>query len=383
MTGAPQTQPGRVYPRRVVLAIESSGPGGAEQLVLRMMELLRGRGIDVIVAALKPGWLTERASEAGAEVWIQPQRAGLDLAWMFRFARRLRRERVDVLHAHEFAMSVFGGVAARAVGVHTVATLHGRHWIAGSAVRRHAYRVLAFLGVRLVAVSQDLGRFLAGAAGLSPGRVGVIENGIAVPTPRSPEETAQLREAARRELGLERDATLLVAIGNLYPVKDHATAVRALAGLRDVHLAIAGRGGEQQSLEALARELGVAGRLHLLGLRGDVDRWLTAADLFVHPSRWEEMPLAILEAMAAERAVVATRVGGVPEVVLDGETGKLVPAGDSDALRHALQELLRDPARRLAFGRAGRARLEAHFRAESMVERYLGLYDRVPDRHAT
>jgi glycosyltransferase involved in cell wall biosynthesis len=359
---------------RVVLAIESSGPGGAEQLVLRLAETLRARGVEPIVATLREGWLTERARAAGHPVWVDPQSRGLDPRWMLRLARRLRRERVAVLHAHEFAMSTFGGVAARAAGVRVVATLHGREWLARRALRARAYRVLRFAGVQLVAVSSDLADFLARAAGLAREEVEVVENGIAIPPLRAADELATLRVGARRELALADDAPLLLAVGNLYPVKDHASAVRALVALPGVHLAIAGRGAEQAALESLARELGVAGRLHLLGLRDDVARWLAAADLVVHPSRREELPLAVLEAMAAERAVVATRVGGIPDAVVDGETGALVAPGDPHALAEAVRALLGDAERRRTLGRAGRRRLEARFGADAMVDRYLALY---------
>jgi glycosyltransferase involved in cell wall biosynthesis len=359
---------------RIALAIESSGPGGAEQVVLRLAQALAARGARAIVATQRPGWLTERAERAGAEVWLAPQRPGLDPAWLVRFARRLRRERVDLVHAHEFAMGLFGGVAARAAGVPVVATLHGRQWLAGRALRRRAWRLSARAGVRHVAVSTDLADWLAGATGLPRAAIEVVENGIEIAPERGAAEIAALRADVRGELGLAADAPLLVAVGNLYPVKDHATLLRALPALPDAHLAIAGRGDERDALAAQADALGVAGRLHLVGLRDDVARWLAAADLFVHPSRSEELPLAVLEAMAAGCAIVATRVGGVPDAVVDGESGLLVEAGDATALAGAVGALLADAEWRRALGRAARARVVARFAVERMVERYCALY---------
>ena len=102
-----------VTPLRVVLALESSGPGGAENMVLNLAEALRCRGEEPIVASCRPGWMTERAEASGLPTWIVPQRPGIDLRWVLRFARRLRRERVDILHSHEFGMNTFGGTAAR------------------------------------------------------------------------------------------------------------------------------------------------------------------------------------------------------------------------------------------------------------------------------
>lgn len=367
-------QAGRATPRRVVLAIESSGPGGAEQVVLRLAEGLRARGVETLLATQRPAWLTERAERAGIPVWIDPQRPGLDPAWMLRLARRLRRERVDVLHAHEFAMSTFGGAAARVVGVRALATLHGRYWVAGRALRARALRGLAAGGVRLVAVSNDLADYLAGATGVRRAAISVVENGIELPTPLGDAERAALRADVRAELGLPAGAALLLAVGNLYPVKDHATLVRALPALPGAHLAIAGRGAERERLAALAGALGVAPRLHLLGLRDDVPRWLAAADVFAHPSRAEELPLAVLEAMAAGAPVVATRVGGVPDAVRDGETGLLVEPGDVAAVTAAIASLLAAPERGRALARAARAHVEARFGVAGMVERYLALY---------
>jgi glycosyltransferase involved in cell wall biosynthesis len=368
--------------RRVVLAIESSGPGGAERTVLHLANGLRERGIDPIIATLRPGWLTKRANDTGVETWIVPQARGWSIGWIPRFAQCLAHERISLLHGHEFAMSVYGGSAARLARIPALVTLHGRHWVASRRLRAIAYRGLDAVGVRIAAVSNDLAHFLAGASGLSRRSVAVIENGIPIAPIRDECEVAALRTAMRSQLGLDARTPLLVAVGNLYPVKDHASLVHALIGLEGVHLAIAGRGDEQVRLESLARDLGVAARLHLLGLRDDIEEWLAAADVFVHPSRSEEMPLAILEAMAQGLPIVATRVGGVPDAVVDGETGVLVPSGDVKRLREAIRTLLADEDRRRALGRAARARAEDRFSAKCMVDRTLRAYAEAAPRTA-
>lgn len=368
--------------RRVVLALESSGPGGAENMVLRLAEGLRGAGEEPIVATLRPGWMTERAEAAGLPVWIVPQRPGLDLGWVPAFAWRLRRERVDVLHSHEFMMNVYGGAAARLAGVASVATVHGHQWATGKPRRALAYRMLRRLGLRLVAVSADLAGFLSTGLGLPRSALAVVPNGIPLPRLPDPSRAAELRAAARAELGLPPDGALAVAVGNLYPVKGHGTLVAALAEAPGVRAAIAGRGEEESRLREEARRLGVSGRLHLLGLRDDVDRVLRAADVFVHPSRLEGLPLAILEAMAAALPVVASRVGGIPEAVIDGETGVLVPPGEPGTLAEALRSVLLVPGRAAALGAAGRARAERHFSIEAMISAYRSLYDDAAGRRA-
>jgi len=359
---------------RVVLAIESSGPGGAEHTLLHLATGLRERGIHPIIATLRPGWLTERAASADIETWIVPQAAGWSIGWIPRFTKRLVHERIALLHGHEFAMSVYAGSAARLARIPCLVTLHGRHWVAGRRLRAIAYRGLHVAGVRVAAVSGDLAGFLARASGLPRASIAVIENGIPIAALPDPVAFDALRTQMRARLGLDATTPLLVAVGNLYPVKDHATAVRALVGLEGVHLAIAGRGDEKPHLESLARELGVAERLHLLGLRDDVESWLAAADVFVHPSRSEEMPLAILEAMAQGLPAVATRVGGVPDAVVDGETGLLVASGDVEGLRASIRALLGDEPLRRTMGRRARARAEQRFSVECMVDRTLHAY---------
>jgi len=364
---------------RIALALESSGPGGAENMVVQLGFALRDLGHAPIVVTMREGWMTERAAAGGLPVWIEPQRPGLDLGWVVRFARRLVRERIDVLHTHEFAMNVFGGTAAVLARIPSLSTIHGKHWIADRKRRAIAYRVLSRLGVPVVAVSEDLASYLASGLGMARERIRLVHNGIPMRATQeaTPEETGDRpsgRADARRRVGLPAEGLLVLAVGNLYPVKDHATLLRALPSLPGVQVAIAGRGEEEPNLRRLAAELDVEDRVHLLGLRDDVDRLLAAADLFVQPSRSEGLPLAVLEAMGAGLPVVATRVGGMGEAIVEGETGLLVEPGQPDRLADALRTLLDDEALRRRMGQAARARAQAEFSVETMARRYLALY---------
>lgn len=361
---------------RVALAIESSGPGGAERMVLSLAEALKRGGDEPIIATLKSGWMTQRAETAGFPVWIEPQLPGLDPGWVLRFARRLSRERIDVLHTHEFGMNSYGGAAALISRTPAISTIHGRHWVVDRLRRRVAYRLLRALGVPIVAVSRDLAGFLEQRLGLPRGRLEVVHNGIAMqPALRAEERTAR-RAALRSEIGIPPKLPLLIAVGNLYPVKDHATLLQALSRLADPWLAIAGRGGEEENLRRLARELGIAERVHLLGLRDDIPSLLAAGDVFVQPSRSEGLPLAVLEAMAQQIPIVATDVGGVGEAIRDGETGTLVRAGDPAALAAAVGRILDSPDRGAALAAAANARVREEFSVEQMLSRYRELYGR-------
>jgi glycosyltransferase involved in cell wall biosynthesis len=366
-------RPDRCRPR-IALGIEVAEPGGAENMVVQLGEALRDSGLDPVIASMESGWMTERAAQLGLPVRVFPQQRGLDPAWVPRFALWLRRERIALFHSHEFAMNVYGGAAARLVGIPTLATIHGRHW-AGEARRRViAYRVLHRLGMRIVVVAHDLGRFLAERMAIPRDWFEVVHNGIPLPEPIPPADRSQRRRAARAALGLPGDGALLIAVGSLFPVKDHDNLLRAFAGLAGARLAIAGEGGEESRLRRLAAELGVGPRVHFLGLRDDVERVLLASDVFVLTSRSEALPLAVLEAMAMGLPVVSTRVGGVPEVVTDGETGVLVPPANPAALAEALRGLLAAPERAASLARAAEARVRAEFSIAHMVERYLTLY---------
>jgi glycosyltransferase involved in cell wall biosynthesis len=184
-------------------------------------------------------------------------------------------------------------------------------------------------------------------------------------------------ETARGRLGVDAETCLIVGVGRLEPVKGFQVLVRALPSILGVipsaRLLLVGYGSLRSQLEADARALGVADRLEIAGPQLDVAVYLAAADLVVVPSLNEGMGRVLVEAMALERPVVATRVGGIPAVVADGETGSLVPAEDPPALARAVAELLKDPGLRQRMGEAGRRRAE-RFSLAAMESRLLGLY---------
>jgi glycosyltransferase involved in cell wall biosynthesis len=188
------------------------------------------------------------------------------------------------------------------------------------------------------------------------------------------------RSSLRDELRLGVADQLAVSVGNLYPVKGHLHLLEALSRLSDrfprLHLAIAGRGELEQSLLARARSLGVADRLHLLGLRSDVANVLAAADLFVLPSLSEGVPLALLEAMLSARPIVATAVGDVPTVLDGGRAGVLVPPANAVALAGAMAGVLADPAQARGLGAAAQARAAA-YTLDTMIDRYVTLYSKL------
>jgi len=226
----------------------------------------------------------------------------------------------------------------------------------------------------LVAVSQGLSAHLAHDLWLRANRIITIPNGVRF-------KPAAAESTLRAELGLAPDDRLVVAVGNLYPVKGHRYLLDAVARLAgehpNLHVAIAGRGELAATLQEQAAALGIGERLHVLGLRPDVANVLAAADLFALPSLSEGLPLALLEAMFAARPIVASAVGDVPVALASGAVGLLVPPGDSAALAGALQRLLVQPFEAQRLGHSAQARAAAEYGIGRMVQRYAELYGRL------
>jgi glycosyltransferase involved in cell wall biosynthesis len=310
--------------------------------------------------------------ERGFETETFSLRRPLDWRCFRGLAQMLRARRVDVVHSHEFTMAVYGAAAARRVGLRHVITMHGGRYFAAQWRRRVAMRWAARRSDALVAVSSATAEHLAGSLGLAPAAVTVIPNGIPF------REGA--RDTVRRELGIAPDELLLVAVGNLYAVKGHMILLQALSTLHRSgeqlpwRLAIAGRGDEEMPLRTFAEAEGLTDRVHLLGYREDVPDILAAGDVFVMPSLSEGLPLALVEAMSASLPVIASEVGGIPEVVEHEREALLTPPGDPDALADALRRVMRDESLRIALGGAARRRALSDFGVRTMGDAYERLY---------
>lgn len=356
---------------RVALMLESDGPGGAENVVLHLAESLHERGHQVVhvgpVHGL--GWLGAELRQRGIPSRQVSPSGPTDLGCVARLRRVLREEGVNVVHSHEFTMAVFGAAAARLEGMRHIITLHGGTRLTAAWRRRVAVRAAMKLSAVTVAVSEAWRRDLGRALGVSTGRITTVHNGV----PRRAGE----RERTRRSLGIGPEELMVVAVGNLEPWKGHRVLLEATAGLQvPVRVVIAGgRGGsELPALQALIESQGAGGRVQILLERHDVPDLLAAADLFAMPSLFEGLPLALLEAMFAGCAIVASDIGGIPEAIQHERQGILVPPGDAGSLREGLQRLVFDPVLRRSLATAARERAEAEFTIARMVERYEQLY---------
>ncbi len=314
------------------------------------------------------------------------KRPGKDPAAYARLWRALRQLRPQLVHSYNLAALEIAPLA-RLAGSCVVHAEHG--WTADRASVPQKYRLLRramspFVD-RFVAVSRDLENWLREDVGIAPAKLACIHNGVD-PAPLS--DALVARDEARRRLGVPQDAFVVGTVARLDPVKAHALLIEAVGRLAaakkapPVRLYIVGEGEERPRLEALIEGRGLGSLVHLPGARDDIAQWLAAFDVFALPSWNEGVSIAALEAMAAALPVVATRVGGNPEVVAHETTGWLVPAGDVEALAEALARYRDAPELRLVHGRAGRARMQAEFSLHAMVQAYTGLYGEVLQRHA-
>jgi glycosyltransferase involved in cell wall biosynthesis len=236
------------------------------------------------------------------------------------------------------------------------------------------YPVLRARAQAWVALSEHDRASLAAGFGVSPNEVTVIRNGIA-PLDEAP--PAADRGEVRRALGLPEDAYLALSVGRLSRQKAHAdlipAAARALERFPQTHFAVAGEGEERGELERMIRDQGLEATVHLVGNRDDVDRLLSAADLFVFPSHWEGSPFALLEAAARGLPVISADFGGASEIVTDRHSGLLHPVGDTDALWGALEFAVEHPTETRAMGERLRQETANRFSHEEMIGSMLAL----------
>jgi glycosyltransferase involved in cell wall biosynthesis len=299
----------------------------------------------------------------------------VDAPW--KLYRLFLQSRPVIVHGWMYHANIMARVVGRMARLPIIITSRRNMYIGGW-FREAVKRLTVHLDDAIVAVCDAVRDVEIEKTGASPDKVVTVHNGI------DADAYALLGERPvdlRGELGILPSARLIGWVGRLHPQKGLEVLLRAMACLceheRDIHLLLVGEGELRQELERRVKALGLAGVVTLAGLREDVPDLLGMVDVFVFPSFWEGFPNAVLEAMAAGRPVVATAVGGTPELVVDGETGFLVPTGDARALVHAIKVLLDDPGLGRQMGKAGHERVERSFTVEWATDQVESLYDKL------
>lgn len=352
---------------RLLHVIDELALGGTELAMVRLARHLDAQQFQSQVCAFLPGAAEAELQAAGVPYVLIAKRRAFDLPLLLRLRAWMKQQHIQLVHCRSLQGILYGGWAATLARIPFVYSIHGENTLrlprAVPILRGSARCARA-----LIAVSESLRSLTAQTIGIPPERITVIYNGV------------DLDKFTQSERNGKKSVTPHVGcVGTLRSVKGHRYLIEAIAAVREeiphVHLSLVGDGPERGELDALRQRLGLNGCVSLLGMRDDVNALLRQFDVFVLPSLSEGISNALLEAMAAGLPVVATNVGGNPEVVQHGVTGLLVPPQDSRALADALLQLLSDPDARQAMGRKGRERVEAHFSLSVMAQRYGEIYE--------
>jgi glycosyltransferase involved in cell wall biosynthesis len=364
------------------------GWGGGQAQSLGLAVALAARGEETWFVAQPGSELESRLRNSYLRWETMPLRGLAGLRSLRHLARRLTELQPDIIHIHESASHVIAGLAAR-MAYRTLPPAD-RHQASGGALRADGPKIIAtrrteaplrrsWLGRakyllwcdRLICVSQAI-RTCCLAAGLPESLLTVIPDFV---------DCRHFDPGVGQELAAGTDSPTLLTLGRLAASKGHRVLLRAMREvvrrMPSARLLVCGTGEEEAALRRQARTLGLGDRVEFLGFAPDVRRVLAQADVFVMPSLSEGLGVAVLEAMAMAKPVVASDAGGLPESVIHGETGLVVAAGDSRALAEALLDLLNDAEKARKMGQAGRQRALSHYHRPRIVERITALYDQV------
>jgi glycosyltransferase involved in cell wall biosynthesis len=361
---------------KVLQLIPTLDRSGAEkQMVMLAKGLPRDRYQVEVLALTRLGPLAVDLSAAGIPVTVIGKHLRLDPIALPRLVRFLKAGSFDVVQTWIFAANTYGRVAAWLAGVPVVVVAEMAVDLWKGRLERAIDRRLATWCDRLVGNSHAVVDFYR-QLGVPEDRLAMIYSGVEDEPPPAVD-----RRAVRAEFGFEPEAPLVLFAGRLAEQKRVGDLLKALDLLQhvqpEVGTLIAGDGPLRDHLEETAHGYHLDGRVRFLGHREDIPRLLAASDMLVLSSAYEGLPNVVLEAMQFAKPVVATAAPGTTEVVVDGETGFLVPIGDVTGLTRSIRDLVRDPALARRLGAAGRARAAAHFGADAMIARFAELYEQL------
>jgi glycosyltransferase involved in cell wall biosynthesis len=377
---------------KLLLLVHGLAMGGTEIMVCHLARRFRARGVEVAVGCLdEVGELGERLLAEGIPLTCYGRRGGFDAGLPLRIAKSARSARTDIIHAHQYTSFFYGVLAKPFTSARLVFTEHGRSWPDPPSSRRRTFnRVLGGLADRVTAVSQGVRESLRAVEGFDPRRVEIIYNGIEMDRFALGE-----KEEARRRLGLVHEAPVIGTVGRLDPVKNSPLLLEAFrrfhSSAPEAVLVFIGEGPERPRLQQLAGVMGLASSVRFVGQRTDVEHLMAALDIFVLPSFSEGLPMTLIEAAAASVPIVATAVGGVPEVVRDEREALLLPGPPPDLptveflatdpyperLADAIRRILYEPRLAASLVHAARERVRALFSLDAVCDQYLAVYRQV------
>ncbi len=346
--------------------------GGSEKLACDISIHLDRNVFEPVVCALDvEGDLAKELEEhqIGYHVF---RRNGIAPEICQRLYRYIKAHRIDIVHTHHFTQLLFAALPARLAGAQIIHTEHEYYSYCESGLSRAMIKPLARLCHRVTAVGPGVAEYFIKTIGLSRNRMSIIPNGVDLR--RFNCDPGPVRE----ELRLDQDHIVIGTVGRLEPEKDQKTLLEAFRHVKEkqstMRLVIVGNGRMADELKSHAKRLNIAEHTLFLGTRRDVPRLLSAMDVFVLPSVREGLPIALIEAMASRKPVVASDIGGVRDLIGHEENGMLVEAGDVEALSKSLLQLVASPALRNRMGESGRRFVERSYSLPTMIRAYEKVY---------
>jgi len=367
--------------QRLLLLGSQMETGGAQRVQLNQADWFHQHGYAVTVAFLYDKEILQTEWQKNAAFPIvnlharRPGAGGLGnlfrlLSGIFRAWRLICSGNIDAIETFTHHSNLIGLPLAWLCGVPVrIATHHGRiHNFPVLLQKLHSWMINWGIATQLVAVTEPT-RQAAIDEGIQATRIGVIQNGVQISN-----VSQEIKDRIRTELEIPLDGKCLISVGRLAPEKGHAVLIEAFshiaAGFPSMHLMLAGGGALMDELRSQAQARGFSDRIHFLGVRNNIPELLAASDLFILPSYSEGLPMALLEALAMGIPTVCTAVGGIPTVIQDSKTGRLVPPNDPVIMAKVIAELLNDESQCQKLSQAGKLLIEEKYSVESMCRKY-------------
>jgi len=361
---------------RILHIIAGLWVGGAERGLVNLIRHANNDIFEHIIIAFEDGELKQDFLNLGIEPIILRKKEGHHLRFIFQIVRKFKQLKPNIVHCRNALPAViYGGTATKMASLPLVVSIHGHTNFLKNNFRAKLYYRIQNCSDRVITVSNSIKNHLITSGGINLDKITVIHNGIDL-TRIKPISSS--RESKKMELGLSHSDLIVGCVGNLRPVKGHKYLIQSmpliLKKFSNVQFVLVGDGALRAELERLASEFNVKDKVIFLGYRKDVSELMPIFDIFVSPSLSEGLSNVILEAMVAKKPVVATNVGGNPEVIEDGKTGILVRPNDPQALGKALITLLDDKRKRWEMGTQGFLRVKQEFCLDKAVKKYEQVY---------
>jgi glycosyltransferase involved in cell wall biosynthesis len=362
---------------KLIHIVDTMDVDGLERQVYQLFVRLHDRYDMALWCLYEGGYFADEIQRLGVEVYILPKYNWYNPLRLLWLAREMRRWKVQIIHSHGYNANLFSRVASTIAGIPIHIThLHSAHWLPSERGKRNILidKLLSLRTSRIITCS-DAVRDYTIDEGISPHRVTTIYNSVDLEAFKTDVDIV----AKRRTFGFDMSDFVVGTVARLAPIKGHEYLLQAarqvIAQNPEAKFLIVGDGPCRPELEKLARELRIDAHVVFTGIRTDIPEILACVDLFVLPSSVREgLSLAIAEAMAAGRPTIGTRIGGIPEIIRDGETGFIVPPKDPDAITEKILYFLHHPEIAQNFGEAGRRWCEREYDSELMAERFNQLY---------